>query len=312
MNRGCFVSAWALVFFGAALLGLPPQANGGQADGSARRNPELRRTAEGHPDLQGVWWGSGPEDIVYTSDLETGYPDVSARQIQGREYLTAPATIIVDPPDGLIPYQPWAKAKRENIPHGREGPTIGRTVTGRDPSSLRDLRPQTLCLVGTPRMTLNREFHVLQVPGYVIMLWEWGHGYRVIPLDKRPPVPSVIKLSMGDSRGRWEGDTLIVETTNVNDWDWFDGAGTIHSDAMTLVERYTMRDANTLDYRITITDPNVFTRPWTVAFPLVKERRPPPTAGVEGQPLEHACVEGERSIQNIFKGGDPRRWPNPY
>ena len=98
----------------------------------------------------------------------------------------------------------------------------------------------------------------------------------------------------------------------MNDWDWFDGAGTIHSDSMSLVERYTMRDANTLDFSITITDPAVFTRPWTVAFPLVRDRKPPPTSGVDGQPLEHACVEGERSIGNIFKGGDPRRWPNPY
>ena len=94
MNPRGFVSAWAVVFIGAVVLFLPPDAKG-QAGGSAPRNPDLRRTAEGHPDLQGVWWGSGPEDIVYTSDLETGYPDVSARQIQGREYLTAPATIML-------------------------------------------------------------------------------------------------------------------------------------------------------------------------------------------------------------------------
>ena len=311
MRQSCFTSAWMVAFVSAGLVLLPPPASGGQGE-RAEPSPGLRRTAEGHPDLQGVWWGSGPEDQVYTSDLETGYPDETGRQLQGREYLTAPAKIIVDPPDGLIPYQPWALAKRENIPHGREGPTIGRKVTGRDPSGLRDLRPQTLCLVGTPRMTLNREFHVLQVPGYVVMLWEWGHGYRVIPLDGGPHIPSVVKLSMGDARGRWEGDTLVVETANVNDWDWFDGAGTIHSDEMSLVERFTMRDANTVDYRVTITDPKVFTRPWTVAFPLQRDRRPAPTAGVNGQPLEHACVEGERSIPTIFGGKDPRRWPNPY
>ena len=310
MRQSCFTSAWMVAFVSAGLVLLPPPASGGQGERADRRRacgvpPKAIPTCR-------ACGGEADRKTRCIRVIRTGYPDETGRQLQGRKYLTAPARIIVDPPDGLIPYQPWALAKRENIPHGREGPTIGRKVSERDPSGLRDLRPQTLCLVGTPRMTLNREFHVLQVPGYVVMLWEWGHGYRVIPLDGGPHIPSVVKLSMGDARGRWEGDTLVVETANVNDWDWFDGAGTIHSDEMSLVERFTMRDANTVDYRVTITDPKVFTRPWTVAFPLQRDRRPAPTAGVDGQPLEHACVEGERSIPTIFGGKDPRRWPNPY
>lgn len=300
------------VVAGIALVFVAPGFAAGQTARAESAARDIPRTPDGHPDLQGAWWDSGPEDVVYTSDLETGYPDEVGRRVQGRKYLVAPVAIIVDPPDGLIPYQPWATAQRQNIPHGRTGDDIGRKVIDRRATSLRDLRPQTLCLVGIPRLSTNREFHVLQIPGYVVMLWEWGHAYRVIPLDGRPRISPNVKLSMGDARGRWEGDMLVVETTNVNDWDWFDGAGTFHSDEMSLIERFTMVDAGRLDYRMTITDPKVFTRPWTVAFPLLRGERPPPTAGVKGEPFEHACVEGERSIQNVIEGGDPRRWPKPY
>ena len=108
-------------------------------------------------------------------------------------------------------------------------------------------------------------------------------------------------MAMGDARGRWEGNTLIVETTNINDWDWLDAAATFHSDAMTAVERYTILDANTLDYKVTITDPNVFTQPWTAAFKMRRAHDP----GYEV--LEHACVEGERAVDHILGKQRPGR-----
>ena len=141
---------------------------------------------------------------------------------------------------------------------------------------------------------------MIQTPGYVVMVWEWTHAYRLIPLDGHPHIAPNVKLSMGDSRGHWEGNTLVVETTNLNDWDWLDAAGSFHSDAMSVVERYTFADANTLSYQVTIQDPKVFTRPWTAAFPIRRTARP------NEEIWEHACVEGERGVVGIL-GKDPRK-----
>ena len=255
---------------------------------------QLARTADGHPDISGIIWTTGPDEVLYTGDLETGVADEDARKVQGRQVFKG-GSLIVDPPNGLIPYQPWAAAKREQIPHGRTAANIGRKVVDRDPKNLRELRPQTMCLPGAPRINFDRDFQTVQTPGYVIMIWEWSHAYRIIPLDGRPHISPRVKMAMGDARGRWEGDTLIVETTNMNDWDWLDASGTFHTDAMTSVERYTVVDANTIDYKVTITDPNVFTQPWTAAFKMRRARRDP---GYEF--LETACVEGERAVTNIL------------
>ena len=100
---------------------------------------------------------------------------------------------------------------------------------------------------------------------------------------------------MGDARGRWEGNTLVVETTNLNDWDWFDYTGTFHSDAIGLVERFTFVDANTIQYQFTVTDPKVFTRPWTVAVSLERIHR-----AADYEMMEHACVEGERGVAALL------------
>ncbi len=252
------------------------------------------RTADGQPDISGIVWTTGPDEVAYTGDLETGVADPIGRRIQGRG-ITKGGTLILDPPNGLMPYQPWALAKREQIPHGRPASQIGRRVVDRDPVRLREIRPQYMCLPAAPRVNFDRDFSFVQTPGYVIMTWEWSHAYRIIPLDGRPRTSPRVKMAMGDARGRWEGNTLVVETSNINDWDWLDAAGSFHSDAMTVVERYTILDANTLDYRVTITDPNVFTRPWTAGFKMRRAHDP----GYEV--LEHACVEGERAVDHILE-----------
>ena len=251
------------------------------------------RTPDGQPDISGIVWTTGPDEVAYTGDLETGVADPVGRKIQGRG-LSKGGSLIIDPPNGRIPYQPWAAAKRAQIPHGRPNADIGRKVVDRDPAKLREIRPQYMCLPAAPRINFDRDFRMIQTPGYVIMAWEWSHGYRIIPLDGRPRISPRIKMAMGDARGRWEGNTLVVETTNVNDWDWLDAAATFFTDKMTAVERYTILDANTLDYRVTITDPNVFTQPWTAAF---KMRR---AQNADHEILEHACVEGERAVEHIL------------
>jgi hypothetical protein len=275
----------------AAFLFLSPDMATAQATPGPAAASSIARTADGQPNIQG-WW----ESDAYTPNLETGLTDPVTAQLQGQPPPN-PAdevSVVVDPPDGRIPYQAWAAEKRNAIPSHRRGPTsTGVTET------VRDVRPRTFCLHGMPRSGLYG-FQLTQVPGYVILAWEFSHAYRIIPLTDRPHIAPNIKLVMGDSRGRWEGDTLVVDTTNVNDWDWFDYTGTFHSDAMTVVERFTVVDADTLDYQYTVTDPRVFTRPWTVAVQLTRDARP-----ADYELWESACVEGERGVESLL-GQDPR------
>ena len=100
------------------------------------------------------------------------------------------------------------------------------------------------------------------------MLFERAHAYRIIPTDGRPHVGENITLWQGDSRGRWDGTTLVVDVTNQNAKPWLDQAGNFYSDAARVVERFTMIDRDTIHYQATIEDPNVYTRPWTIAFPI--------------------------------------------
>jgi hypothetical protein len=127
------------------------------------------------------------------------------------------------------------------------------------------------------------------------------HEARVIPLDGRPHVPAVIKQWSGDSRGRWEGDTLVVETTNFHDRGWFSthaGSGRLRgvpvSDKLHLVERFTMVDANTLSYQMIVDDPAVYAKPWTFSIPIVRN---------EGYVIyEYACAEGNQAIGLMLRG----------
>ena len=273
----------------AALVAVATAASAqGQANSAAKPAP-LTKTADGQPNVQGYW----SVDRFFTGDLETGQDEADSLAVRGQPAPdpSKAKSVIVDPADGKLPYQPWAQDKRVHIPTFRRGDTSrGKFKT------VRDLRPQTLCLLGAPRLELYNGFKIVQTPGQVVMLWEWSHGYRVIPLDaNRPHLPQEIKLSMGDARGHWEGNTLVVETTNINDWDWFDMTGTFHSGDMTMVERYTFNSAQSMTYEATITDPRVFTRPWTMRVPFRSVSHEP---GYEF--YEEACVEGEKGAAALL------------
>ena len=136
-----------------------------------------------------------------------------------------------------------------------------------------------------PRHLNNREFEIVQLPGHVLIFNMAHHVFRAIPLDGRPHIDSRVKLWMGDSVGRWEGNDLVVDVTNLNDQTWFDVVGSFHSDAMHVAERFTPVDANTIEYRAVITDPKVYTRPWT--FALRFER----AADYGAELYEEACLE---------------------
>lgn len=289
MNKRCFGSVLAILA-GMALAFLTSESVIGQAPRTGKMW-EPPRTPDGQPDIQGEW-----ETDAYVPDLETGIDDEATAQIQGRGAVdrSKEVSVVIDPPNGRIPYQPWAAARRLAIPSFRRGANRSTPVT------VRDMRPRTFCLHGTPRNVLQNPV-VTQVPGLVLMMWEFSHAYRLIPLDGRPHVAPNVKLVMGDSRGHWEGNTLVVDTTNLNDWEWFDYTGTFHTEGTSLVERFTFVDPDTIQYQYTVTNPKVFTRPWTVAVPLKRVRRP---AGYEM--MEAACVEGERGVEGIM-GKDPRK-----
>jgi len=142
---------------------------------------------------------------------------------------------------------------------------------------------------GLPRLPggYNQNLQILQTPGYVVILYEMMRETRIIPVDGRPHVGNDIRQWMGDSRGRWEGKTLVVETSNFNRKQEFRGA----TDQLRLVERFTRIDANTIDYQITAGDPAAWARPWTAAIPLSR---------TDDVMYEYACHEGNYGMPNLL------------
>jgi hypothetical protein len=282
---------------GVTLLFVAPGSAASQAPVAAAKTWDPPRTPDGQPDIQGFWDEApgGANAVNVETGLQTAasvaiQQGLTAAQLAARKAVSA----IVDPPNGRIPYQPWAEARRQQI-LTRYG---GDELTGK-PQTVRDVSSELLCVLGVPRIVYFAEFQVVQVPGYVVMYWERTRSYRVIPLDGRPHVAANVKLAMGDARGRWEGNTLVVETTNLNDWSWFDSKGTPHTDAMSLLERYTFVDANTLDYHVTVTDPKTFTRPWTMDWTLRKTH----AQAKDYEVMENACAEGERALKTLLGEG---------
>ena len=232
------------------------------------------RTPDGKPDLRGTWGGpNGGDDIE-----EHPYVDVSSPPEE---------TYISDPPGGKVPYQPWALAKRNEIRAG-----LARGWPGEKERLYTD--PQTFCLYSTPRATTRGGFEIAQTAGSVIMAWNFAHYYRVIPTDGRPhALGRDVKLWMGESRGSWDGNTLVIDVTNLEGRNWLDQVGNFFSDNAHVVERLRLADANTIDYEVTIDDPKVFTRPWKMRLPLKRagggNRNNDPYAN---ESWENACFEG--------------------
>ena len=233
----------------------------------------------------------------------------------------ARTALIVDPPDGRIPaYKPealerfaaWAATKGrtgsaatplgrpEGVADGTEGGVDGRGQRADHPE---DRRFSERCImINLPRLPggYNNNYQIVQAPGYVVIEHEMLHHVRVIPVDGRPHLPQNVQQWMGDARGRWEGDTLVVETTNFTDKTHFSGS----FDGRRLVERFTRADANTLNYEFMIEDPSTWSQPWSVAYPLRSLRSL--MDGVDGMqvPLmfEYACHEGNYGLTGQLAG----------
>ena len=221
--------------------------------------------SDGKASLEGFWnnaAGSAPWDIE---------PHPAAFQIPAGD------GIIVDPADRKIPYKPAALAQRNDL---------------RDHHIFDD--PQGHCAPsGLPRQTYTPfGFQILQTKGAVVILYEAEHAYRVIRTDGSPHIPASIKLWQGDSIGHWEGNTLVVDSTNFNGRTWLDMSGNFTTESLHLIERLTPVDANTIRYEATIDDPTIYTKQWTMQFPLRRVTQ----AGY--YILEFACHEGERDLQH--------------
>jgi hypothetical protein len=183
--------------------------------------------------------------------------------------------IIVDPADGNLPMQDWARAEVTN----RQRPERGYDD------------PTAHCFVaGVPRsMYVPAPLQILQPPGYVVILHE-RMSWRSIPLDSRGHLPDSMRLWQGDSLGRWDGDTLVVETTNLNGKTWLNEVGEMVSHAERVIERFTPINGDRIHYQATVSDPLVYTRPWTIAFPLNRQK---------DELLEVACHEDNQDLEHL-------------
>ena len=210
------------------------------------------RTQDGQPDLQGIW------QVVNTAAWNIEDHNAS---------LGVPAGRAVVEGDG-IPYQPWALEKRDENYANRA-----------------TLDPENNCLTsGVPRITyMPYPFQIIQQPDKVNILYEYNHSLRHVYMNGNPHPEGPINWWMGDSRGSWDGDTLVVDVVHFTDQTWFDRAGNFHSDGLHVVERYTPTGPNHMLYEAMIEDPAVFTRPWKMSMTLYRRMEPAPEL------LEYAC-----------------------
>jgi hypothetical protein len=289
------------------------------------------RTAWGHPDLQGVWdyrtmtplqraeRFAGKEvltdeeaaafeeeenrrnnrDLVDLVKGNANYPALATGGVggvvvpynefwydRGSKLLDSKRTsLIVDPPDGRIPRR------------ARMGAATGGGGEGGGGGNQAFANPEELnfglrCTArGMPRVSgaYNNNIQIVQSPNHVALTYEMAHDTRLIPLDGRPHLPPALRQSMGDSRGRWEGDTLVVETVNFLPRNNFQGA----SAELHLTERFKLVDAKTMSYEFTVKDDTVFTRPWTVEFPMLKNTE---------RMYEYGCQENNYALIGILGG----------
>ena len=232
-----------LVIVAAALVWFPASAAAQSASaGQVRVSPP--RTPDGRPNLNGIW------QVLNTAawDIQDHPARLGVPAGQG----------VVERND--IPYQPWALAKKlENFKN---------RLTA-------DLMDAKGFLPGVPRiMYMPFPFQIVQTPKYISIISEYSRAVRIIYTDGSTHPRGPIEFWMGDSRGHWDGDTLVVDAVHFNEQTWFDRAGNFHSEALHLVERFTLIGPDHINYEVTVEDPRVFTRPWKMSMPLYRRKEP--------------------------------------
>jgi hypothetical protein len=250
----------------AATLAFLAAAAYAQPDGTAPREaPPVPRTADGKPDLSGIWIATGALLLMEGEEA-----------LQAARDADAAAGRAAQPPPEPPPYTPEADARRQAY-LARQG--------------IDD--PMARCLLtGVPRISFRPlPFEIVQLPERVIILYEIHHAFRIIPTDGRGHPEDMEPTYLGDSVGRWDGDTLVVDVTGFNEDTWLTGVGTVHSDQLRVTERYTRDTFGTIRYEVTLEDPEVFTKPWHVyeTFRLRPNERI----------REYECIESNEDLQRF-------------
>lgn len=284
----------------------PPGGRGGRGGrGGPPPAPAgpMPRLPDGHPDMQGFWT---PPAIT---DIEPPPPRAGRGPAPGAQPPAAPPAgrggnnaaaasgfgigggqRIIDPPDGHIPYKPEARAKQQDILNNHMAD-----------------EPELHCYQsGVPHSESNQfGVQIIQTPGYFVQLSEFMHTVRIIPTDNRPHIDPKIRLFQGDPVGHWEGDTLVVDTTNQNTRTWFDTSGNFKTEALHVTEKFIPQDANTIVYEATITDPNLYTQPWTARWNITRNRQTTMSDGHPYEQMEFGCIEGNTDLEHYTedKGG---------
>jgi hypothetical protein len=289
----------------------------------------LPRTLDGQPDLQGYWTSLSftpmerpakyrgrefltDEEVaqVYKEGVQHSYEftfndlaetpvyDATVYALSAWQHGVAPnrrTSLVVDPPDGKIP---------PLTPEGRKARAMALAAAAKqeyaDPNApvtadtAEDLNLGERCLSfgGPPILpgAYNSDFHIVQGPGYVLIEYDRNSETRIIPLDGRPHLSENIHRWHGESRGHWEGNTLVVETTNFRPGTTFQGA---NAKTLKITEYFTRMDQSTIEYKFTIDDPTTWTKPWSAIVPL---------SSMKGPMFEYACSEGNNDIVNILAG----------
>ena len=291
-------------------------------NGAAAKAYKAPRTPDGQPDLQGYWTNSTytplerPDGVTKELYTPEEFDKIAKAAAEREGEQTEPGTIadvhydftqfgldrsqsawardlrtslIVDPPDGKIP--PLTTEGRK-LAADR---AAARKAMGGPLDTVQNMPIGTRCIImagsGPPLMSsgYNANYEIVQAPGHAMILTEMIHDARIIPLDMRPQPPANVRQWVGVSRGRWEGETLVVETANFNGKNPFRGS----SENLRVVERFTRVAEDTIVYRFTVEDPSTWTKPWTVEERLQR---------TGGPIFEHACHEGNYDIANTLSG----------
>ncbi len=316
------VASVALLFSQAAVAGQAPTTKPTPAPAktpaAAKPANGVPRALDGHPDLEGVWsWAQiipleRPGALAGKTDLTE--EDVAALEAAAAESRvdrppragdtgtynqfwfdrgtkvneSKRSSLITDPPDGRIPPM-TADMQRKEDERAKIQEAEPRTYADRTLSERCVVRPWS----GPPITpgNYNNNLQIFQTKDYVVLHVEQSHDSRIVPMDGRPHADKSIRQILGDSRGHWEGNTLVVDTTNFGEHlgrTAFRGAGP----NMHLIERFTRVDADTLNYEFTVDDPSAYTKPWTALLPLAK---------TDDKIYEYACFEGDHTVENVLR-----------
>ena len=334
MNRLCILAGLIAVWM-SPLAGQAPSKSAPKVTTAAKKPPAFK-TPWGDPDLQGVWndatstplqrpGGVGTKDVLgdeeaaefqaqlasdLTRDRRDGGPEVDVNRAYNDHWMDARrlkitadhrTSLIVDPPDGRIP--PAVPLSPERQKARAERAAANARFNAGLPDHYQDMSLPVRCIIRTDSppylpTIYNNDFQIFQSPGYVTIAPEMIHSARVIPLDGRPHLGKNLRQWLGDSRGHWEGDTLVVETTNFRNDDGVTFQGS-NPETFKITERFTRVDATSLNYEFTVEDPKTWTKPWTAIIPWNK-------IDPAEQMYEYACHEDNYDIVHFLTGARAR------